>query len=65
MARDSVREQLAACKEAGLRVHVAEEGVHGASLLDPARCADAEASWRVVLDFLGEAFAPAPASETP
>jgi len=63
MARDSVREQLAACKDAGLRTFVAEEGVHGASLLDPARCADAEASWRVVLDFLAEAFAPE--AETP
>ncbi len=58
MARDSVREQLAACKQAGMRTHVAEEGVHGASTLDPARCADAEASWRAVLDFLAEAFAP-------
>jgi len=58
MARDSVREQLAACAAAGLRTHVAEEGVHGASLLDPSRCPDAEASWHVLLDFLAEAIAP-------
>jgi iron(II)-dependent oxidoreductase len=60
MARDSVREQLAACAAAGLRTHVAEEGVHGASLLDPARCADGQASWQVVRDFLATAFAPDP-----
>jgi alpha-beta hydrolase superfamily lysophospholipase len=52
MQRESVREQLAACREAGMQTYVAEDGVHGASMLDPGRAADADATWRVLLEFL-------------
>ena len=53
MQRESVRDHLAACRAAGLQTYVAEEGVHGASMLDPDRAADAGATWQVLLDFLG------------
>jgi len=52
---DEVREQIEAFSAAGHGTHVAEGGVHGASMLDPARSeGDVEPTWRVVLDFLSE-----------
>ena len=55
MDSESVRLQLEAFAAAGHRIHVAAGGVHGSSMLDPARAdGDVEATWRVVLDFLAE-----------
>jgi len=52
MQRESVRDQMVACRDAGLQTYVADDGVHGASMLDPERAADAEATCRVLMEFL-------------
>ena len=51
-------EQLAWFDELGFRTHVADPGVHGSSMLNPARVeSDVSHTWTVVLDFLEDAKA--------
>ena len=55
MEHDDVRAQLEEFAAAGHRTFVAEGGVHGSSMLDPARCeGDVEPTWLAVLEFLKE-----------
>jgi YVTN family beta-propeller protein len=50
----TVRDDLAALEEQGHRTWVARPGVHGASMLDPARVENSEATWDVFESWLSE-----------
>jgi YVTN family beta-propeller protein len=50
----TVEDDLAALEAQGHRIWVARPGVHGASMLDPARVANSEATWRVLESWLSE-----------
>jgi pimeloyl-ACP methyl ester carboxylesterase len=53
MEYDATRAQFAAFAAAGHETFVAENGVHGSSMLDPGRAGEGvEETWRVVLEFL-------------
>ncbi len=53
MEYESVQDQAKVFKAAGVPYHVAKGGVHGSSMLDPARSkGDTEAVWTTVLAFL-------------
>ena len=53
MERESVRAQYELAKENGHQVYVAENGVHGSSMLVEERTeASVEATWKVVMNFL-------------
>lgn len=57
MAIESVQRQMALFAEAGHATYVAEGGVHGSSMLNPARAEGTAAHWAVVLRFLAEVTA--------
>lgn len=54
MEIDKVRDQLARFAAAGHRTHVAADGVHGSSMLNPERAGNVDETWSVVLAFLKE-----------
>ena len=55
MELEHVQVQTAEFGVVGFQIHVADPGVHGSSLLDPARVdGDVEPTWAAVLEFLGE-----------
>ena len=58
MQRDSTRKQMAIFNEHGFETHVAENGVHGSSMLNPSRVdGSVDETWSVVLSFLQKVFA--------
>lgn len=62
MQLDHVAEQWNAFKAQGHQVYVAQNGVHGSSMLNTRRVhGDAEANWSIVLDFLNRVRGNAPA----
>lgn len=53
MEYEGIPEQLAAFRARGHRAYVAPDGVHGSSMLNPARAkGGTEETWKAVLDFL-------------
>ena len=63
MERDSSRQQFRLFEEHGVQTYVAQNGVHGSSMLDPNRVeSDVTATWNVVLEFLAGAVGDGPAS---
>jgi len=53
--REDIREQTERFGRLGYRVHVAEPGRHGSSMLNPERVdGDVELTWEAVLEFLAE-----------
>ncbi len=64
MEIESVREQLEMLKTHHLKTYVAANGVHGSSMLNPARVkADVAPQWNAVLAFLHEVLAQTAASD--
>ena len=49
---ESVRAQLDLFEEQGFETYISPEGVHGSSMLNPDRAADAQDTWAQVLNFL-------------
>ncbi len=57
MQRDGTRKQMTIFKEHGFETYVAENGVHGSSMLNPSRVeGSVDETWSVVLSFLKKAF---------
>ncbi|MDH3735085.1 MAG: alkaline phosphatase family protein [Gemmatimonadota bacterium] len=55
---ETVADQIRSFGELGFFIHVAEPGVHGSSMLDPARVeGDVEPTWEAVLEFLASVTA--------
>jgi len=53
MTRESSKEQFILFQKHGFQTYVAENGVHGSSMLNPSRVqGDVERHWKVVLDFI-------------
>jgi len=51
---EAVQAQIEAFKGAGVEVYISDPGSHGSSMLVPSRAGgDTEATWKVVLEFLG------------
>ena len=56
---ESVRRQIEEFNELGVLTYIADPGVHGSSMLNEERVqASTEATWKVVLDFLGQNLRP-------
>lgn len=52
MQRESAQQQFALFARHGHQTFVAEKGVHGSSMLNPARAEGVEQTWQVVFEFL-------------
>jgi len=60
MQRDASREQFASFRKNNIRTYVSVNGVHGSSMLDPARVGGSvEGHWQTVLGFLRKTLRPA------